>query len=159
MWIIQEIVAGGFHIKMHSTRVMCGKSTTSWMHVVLAAARMECYRDDQRQYFPNIDNILGLDGLRYSSLGLTFTKPHMIRDDLFSAADMLSRCRHFKATDARDKIYAMYKMFAGGQPYALEPRYQDSVEKVYTDFATREYRSGDFEFLRHCGPREQSVPS
>ena len=159
IWIIQEIVAGGFHIKMHSMNVMCGKSTTDWMHVVLAAARMKCYQDDRRQYFPNIDNILGLDGLRYSPLGLTFTMPDVTRDDFFSPADLLSRCRHYQASDARDKIYAIYKMFSGSRRYVLKPRYEDSIAKVYTEFATKEYRSGDCEILRHCGLRTQGVPS
>jgi hypothetical protein len=53
----------------------------------------------------------------------------------------------------------LYKLFARKQPYALEPRYEDSVARVYTDFAMQEYRAGDLELLRYCGSRMQGVLS
>ncbi|KAK3054520.1 hypothetical protein LTR09_004249 [Extremus antarcticus] len=110
VWIIQEIVAGGFHIKLHAIEVWCGERTTTWMRVVIAAARMRAYRDDRRQYFPNIDRVLELDALRDSALGLSLAGPYRcnIESPLHSPTAMLIRCRRYDSTDPKDKVDAIY---------------------------------------------------
>ena len=67
MWIIQEIVWGGAGTKLGNMRIRCGHKELWWTTLVVAAARMQSHKDDQRQYFPGIDNIFTLENLRHQA--------------------------------------------------------------------------------------------
>ncbi|KAK4498031.1 hypothetical protein PRZ48_010687 [Zasmidium cellare] len=161
IWIIQEIVAGGFHARMHRMTLLCGEQTIAWMNLVIAAARMRAYQDDQRQLFPNIDRILELDALRDSPLGLRLAGPHCVYIDrsLYSPMVMLARCRRYDSTNPRDKVYAIYNLIAETIPGLDKPDYETSVENVYTNLAVSQYKQGDLELLRQCGSSSLQAPS
>ncbi|KAF2173691.1 hypothetical protein M409DRAFT_15966 [Zasmidium cellare ATCC 36951] len=161
MWIVQEIVSGGFHFKMHHMHLMCGDRAVSWMNLVIAAARMRAYQDDQRQFFPNIDRILELDALRDSPLGLRLAGPYRVyvERSLYSPVPMLARCRRYDATDPRDKVYAIYNLISESIPGLDRPDYRASVEEVYTNLAISRYEQDDVKLLTYCGPSSLDAPS
>ncbi|KAK4060261.1 uncharacterized protein Triagg1_10811 [Trichoderma aggressivum f. europaeum] len=155
IWIVQELTAGAMGLKLEKASILCGHTRVSWMSVVIAAARMKAYQDDQRQAFPTITEILELDSLR-DSAGNYFMKQPTSK----SLFDLICRYRHFLATNRRDKIYAIWNMFARAPSTRLPTRYDQSVEDVYVDFAA-ELLSGEtgLEVLRHCVNGGADIPS
>ncbi|KAL7814949.1 HET domain-containing protein [Trichoderma aethiopicum] len=155
IWIVQELVTGAMGIKLEKASVLCGNVRIAWMNVVIAAARMKAYEDDKRQAFPVITEILELDSLRDSAGSYFMKQP--TPQGLF---DLICRYRHFLATNGRDKIYAIWNMFATLPSKRLEARYDRSLEEVYVDFAAQ-LLSGEtgLELLRHCGNGSPDVPS
>jgi hypothetical protein len=155
VWIVQELTMGAMGTKLDKALVYCGQIGVSWVNLVVAAARMKAYQKDQRQTFPTITDILELDSLRDSAGRFLLHQP--TSDALF---DLICRYRHFQATNKRDKIYAIWNMFARAPSNRLEARYDEPVEKVYVDFAAT-LLSGEsgLEILRQCGNGDQDVPS
>ena len=64
VWILQEVLFGAMGPKLGQAKVWCGSMNIPWSHVTVAAVRMQSHKDDMRQYFPAIDNILVLQSLR-----------------------------------------------------------------------------------------------
>ncbi|KAL7905862.1 hypothetical protein GGI35DRAFT_459508 [Trichoderma velutinum] len=142
-------------LKLEKASILCGHTRVSWMSVVIAAARMKAYQDDKRQAFPTITEILELDSLRDSAGNYFMNQP--TSKSLF---DLICRYRHFLATNRRDKIYAIWNMFARVPSKRLQARYDRSVEDVYVEFAA-ELLSGEvgLEVLRHCVNGRADIPS
>lgn len=158
VWIIQEVSIGGMGQKISRLTVKCGNESTPWMCLVVAAARMTAYSNDLRQHFPNVSQILELDSFRESSF--EFVTEAGNKECIMN---MVARYRRFKASDPRDKIYALSGMFAlkpSQRKVELEPDYNASVSEVYTKFARYMISNEQtLEILRHCGPRLHEVPS
>ncbi|RFU78969.1 hypothetical protein TARUN_3273 [Trichoderma arundinaceum] len=155
IWIVQELATGAMSTKLDQVHIHCGCRRLSWINVVVAAARMKAYQDDKRQAFPTIAEILELDSLRDSAANYFLHQPKP--KALF---DLICRYRHFLATNRRDKIYAIWNMFARAPSSRLKTRYDQSVEEVYVDFAA-ELLSGEpgLEVLRQCGNGSLDIPS
>ncbi|TFB01524.1 hypothetical protein CCMA1212_006209 [Trichoderma ghanense] len=155
IWIVQELVTGAMGTKLGKASVLCGHVRISWVNLVIVAARMKANENDKRQAFPTITEILELDSLRDSAGNYFMNQP--TPQALF---DLICRYRHFLATNRRDKIYAIWNMFARAPSKRLETRYDRSVEEVYVDFAA-ELLSGEtgLELLRHCGNGSPDIPS
>ncbi|OTA07293.1 hypothetical protein A9Z42_0081710 [Trichoderma parareesei] len=155
IWIVQELATGAMGTKLEKACVLCGHARISWINLVIAAARMKAHEDDKRQAFPTITEILELDSLRDSAGNYFMNQP--TPQALF---DLICRYRHFLATNGRDKIYAIWNMFASVPSKRLETRYDRSMEEVYLDFAA-ELLSGEtgLELLRHCGNAGPDIPS
>lgn len=102
VWIIQEIFWGGAGIKLEKMRDRCGHKELTWMTLVKAAAKMQSHKDDQRQYFPALDNIFALESLRHQ-LGDMKDVPA----DERLVFDTVAQYRNFQATNPKDKIYAL----------------------------------------------------
>ncbi|KAK1244940.1 hypothetical protein MKX08_004569 [Trichoderma sp. CBMAI-0020] len=154
IWIVQELTMGAMGIKLGNAAIQCGRAHVLWTNVVIAAARMKAHQDDQRQIFPAITDILELDSLR-DTAGHFFLKPS-------SQAwfDLVCRYRSFQASNKRDKIYAIWNMFNVLPSNRLETRYDESVAKVYTDFAAMLLLGeSKLEILRQCGNGDQDLPS
>ncbi|PTB62266.1 HET-domain-containing protein [Trichoderma citrinoviride] len=140
IWIVPELATGAMGIKLETASVLCGHARISWINLVIAAARMKAHEDDKRQAFPTITEILELDSLRESAGHYFLNQPEP--QALF---DLICRYRHFLATNRRDKIYAIWNMFARLPSRRLETRYDQSMEEVY--------------LLRHCGNGDPDIPS
>ncbi|PMD41896.1 hypothetical protein L207DRAFT_565647 [Hyaloscypha variabilis F] len=52
----------------------------------------------------------------------------------YDLLDLIYRTKHLKSTDPRDKIYALLGLDESGD-ISVSPNYDDSISKVYTDFA------------------------
>lgn len=154
IWIVQELTMGAAGVKLGNAAIYCGHAHVAWTTLVIAAARMKAHQDDQRQTFPTIADILELDSLR-DAAGHYLSKPS-------SQAwfDLVCRYRFFQATNKRDKIYAIWNMFTILPSGRLETRYDESVAKVYTDFAAMLLLGeSKLEILRQCGNGDQDLPS
>ncbi|KAL6902627.1 heterokaryon incompatibility domain-containing protein [Trichoderma evansii] len=154
IWIIQELTMGAMGTKLDKAQIYCGQARVPWTNLVVAAARMKANQDDQRQAFPAITDILELDSLRD-------TAGHfLLRSTPEALFDLLCRYRHCQASNKRDKIYAIWNMFITKPSNRLEARYDESVEKVYTDFAAA-LLSGEskLEILRQCSNGDPDLPS
>ncbi|KAK4446522.1 heterokaryon incompatibility protein-domain-containing protein [Podospora aff. communis PSN243] len=152
VWIVQELALGGVAGKLERVQVRCGRETTSWAQIVVAAARMRAYHEDLRQPFPNTANILELDSLRESATRFLRLSPGSSR--LHGAFELVCRYRHFLATDPRDKIFALAGLCAHLGPGGISPRYETTVEEIYTSFACDVISAGGgdaLELLRQAG--------
>jgi len=67
--------------------------------------------------------------------------------------DLLHRARHCMATDARDKVFALYSFFPAYLQEALPVDYALNTEEVYSDFATYLISSTKrLDVLKHVSP-------
>jgi hypothetical protein len=159
VWIIQEVVFGGIGEGVKKIRVRCGTEEIPWARLVIAAARMMAYRAFKRQYFPSISHILDLENLRENAFTL---RKRMTRGFQSNGADtalstwwaleLVSRYRRFKATEPKDKVYALALMFTAKIPISLAPNYAAPLNNVYREFAEWSIRGmSDIEILKHCG--------
>lgn len=154
IWIVQELAMGGLGKKLGDVRVQCGQDCIPWTNVVVTAARIKAYHDDQRQYFPYIGEILELDSLRDSAGSFLWHQQTPA-----GLLDLICRYRHFLASNKRDKIYAIWNMFMRLPSKRLQTRCDDSVENVYLELAVRVLSIDNLEILRQCGPRSIGIPS
>lgn len=130
-----------------------------WSTLVVAAARMQAHKYDQRQYFPSVEIILTLEELR-NQAGEMISNP---ANESF-VLDLVSMHRHFKSTDPRDKIYALLGMALGQdrRPFSgVKIDYSASISEVYKSFALLILQSGlGVEILRHCRAHSvETLPS
>ncbi len=152
VWILQEVLFGAMGIKLGRARVWCGSKSVSWINVTVAAVRIQSHKDDMRQYFPAIENILCLESLRDQAQNLiTATNPIVEWEAIL---DLVTRFRRFQATNPRDKIYALLGMIfkqSGRPSRAIQPSYTSSVKDVFTSFAVDMLqKSSDLRILRQC---------
>lgn len=154
IWIVQELIMGAAGTKLTKAAIYCGQAHVSWINVVVAAARMKANQDDNRQTFPAITDILELDSLRDT------TGHFLLKPSSQAWFDLVCRYRSFQASNKRDKIYAIWNMFTLLPSNRLETRYDESVAKVYTDFAAMLLLGESrLEILRQCGNGDQDLPS
>ncbi|KAF1816121.1 hypothetical protein P152DRAFT_504882 [Eremomyces bilateralis CBS 781.70] len=152
VWILQEVLFGAAGRKLGEARVWCGSMNIPWLHVTIAAVRMQSHKDDMRQYFPAIDNILVLESLRdQAGSRVTAAAGAASREAIL---ELVSRFRGFRSTDPRDKIYALLGMLfreAGRQFTEISPTYTATVEDVFTSFALYMLQGGSkLSILRQC---------
>ncbi|OCK72955.1 hypothetical protein K432DRAFT_340879, partial [Lepidopterella palustris CBS 459.81] len=162
VWILQEVLFGAMGTKLDKARVWCGSTNIQWVHLVIAAVRMQSHKDDMRQYFPAIDNILILESLRDQAWKRITAAPGAAsRDDVL---ELISRFRGFQSTDPRDKIYALLGMLFEGahRPFTeIRVNYTATVEDVFTSFALYILQGGSrLSILRQChGQLIEGLPS
>jgi hypothetical protein len=159
IWIIQEVFWGGVGRKVQNMRVRCGTKEVWWVNLVVAAARMQSHANDQRQYYPAIESILRLDELRNQAEFMTNNAA-----DEKMVIDLVAMHRHFRATDPRDKIYALMGMVfgEGRKPYTrIRIEYSMDTRELYVAFAMLALQTGPgLEILRHCrSPAVEMLPS
>ncbi|KAH8671809.1 hypothetical protein BGZ60DRAFT_405970 [Tricladium varicosporioides] len=149
IWIIQEVFWGGLGRKIQEIRVRCGKKEVWWVNIVVAATRMQAHADDQRQYYPAIENILRLEELRNQSEFIV----NSVADEMM-VLDLVAMYRHFQATDPRDKIYALMGVVFGEgyRPYpGIQIDYSMNTRELYMNFAVLALQNEPgLEILRHC---------
>lgn len=154
VWVAQEICWGGGRHKMwesSSVTVCCGRSSIPWNNLVIACARIKVDEPTLRQTIDGVDGVLHLDYLRWSATKLS----QKGRNTGFDETDSLPHVveyRHFSATDPRDKIYGILGVLPNINRvtwrFAID--YNESVERVYTRFATAMIESSlGLELLRH----------
>lgn len=159
IWIVQEIFWGGCGMKLDKMRILCGNKELMWTTLVIAAARMQSHKDDQRQYFPTIRNIFILENMRYQCGDMIDSPP-----DEGLVFDLIAQHRHFEATEPQDKIYALLGLVLEKHcpPFSkVNVDCSVSVQETYKSFALMALRSPvGLKVLRHCHPRLiESLPS
>ncbi|KAB2573914.1 putative het domain protein [Lasiodiplodia theobromae] len=124
MWVIQEVVLSS------CIEVYCGREMFTWDEVGKIVDYLDC--DEYRAY--NIRNSELVTELPFSRIN-RIKKQHEqgVRPDLF---ELMLACRHFGATDERDKIYALLEL---GE-HDITPDYSMSPRDVFVDFAARTIR-------------------
>ncbi|OJD33896.1 het domain protein [Diplodia corticola] len=132
MWVIQEVVLSS------SIEVYCGREMFTWEEVGKIVDYLDC--DEYRAY--NIRNSELVTELPFSRIN-RIKKQHErgIRPDLF---ELMLACRHFGATDERDKIYALLEL----GHHDITPDYSMTPRDVFVDFAARTVRMA--QQPRHC---------
>lgn len=132
MWVIQEVVLSS------CIEVYCGKEMFTWDEVGRIVDYLDC--DEYRDY--NVRSSELVTELPFSRIN-RIKKQHEqgIRPDLF---ELMLACRHFGATDERDKIYALLEL---GE-HDITPDYGMTPRDVFVDFAERTIRMA--QQPRHC---------
>ena len=159
IWILQELKFGGMGHKLDKIRVKCGLDEIMWMNLVIATARMQAHKDDMRQFFPNIKNILTLEELRKQA------EDECCKNGSEGGMlDAVSTYRRFQSSDPRDKIYALLGITFRHDytlPTEIQPDYLASTSQVYTSFARYALCGGsELDILRHCRTRSiENLPS
>lgn len=121
MWVIQEVVLSS------CIEVYCGEKMFTWEEVGQIVDYLDS--EDYRNY--NIRNSELVTELPFARIN-RIKKQHErgMRPDLF---ELMLACRHFGATDERDKIYALLEL---GE-HDITPDYNMTSRDVFVDFAAR----------------------
>ncbi|KKY15655.1 putative heterokaryon incompatibility protein [Diplodia seriata] len=132
MWVIQEVVLSS------CIEVYCGREMFTWEEVGKIVDYLDC--DEYRAY--NVRNSELVTELPFSRIN-RIKKQHEqgVRPDLF---ELMLACRHFGATDERDKIYALLEL---GE-HDITPDYSMTPRDVFVDFAARTIQMA--QQRRHC---------
>jgi hypothetical protein len=118
-WIIQEITVSS------KLQVLCGSLSTSWDQLVKFVGDIqhqdEMRNDGERKYAgprhpEGIKQILLLEDIRQG-----FGED----DDVWDLAGILRKCAHFKATDQRDRVYALLSLVRKRERDLVIPDYSD----------------------------------
>jgi hypothetical protein len=126
VWVIQEVAVAKDVI------VICGSRKAPWERLISASFDS-----------PN-KNSFGYSGYCPSILSL----PLHINQPVENMYQMLAQTRSVQATDARDKVFALFGLLEDYTQTGLEPDYSLSWEEVYTQ--TTEYlilKSGSLDLL------------
>ena len=159
IWVVQEIFWGGAGIKLDKMRIRCGHKELEWITLVIAAAKMQSHKEDQRQHFPTLEKLFALETFRYQGGDMK----DIPANERF-VFDTVAQFRNFQATEPKDKIYALLgtTLDKNRQPFAgIEVDYSLSVVEVYRRFASMALRSSvGLNVLAYCRRRSiQSLPS
>ncbi|EOD44888.1 Heterokaryon incompatibility protein [Neofusicoccum parvum] len=132
MWIVQEVVLSS------CIEVYCGREMFTWEEVGQIVAYLDC--DEYRDF--NIRNSELVTELPFSRINRIKRQHEQgVRPDLF---ELMLACRHFGATDERDKIYALLEL---GE-HDITPDYSMTPRDVFVDFAARTIRMA--QMPRNC---------
>jgi hypothetical protein len=63
---------------------------------------------------------------------------------------LLRRLQDFKASDPRDRVFALLGLARDAKELGLKPNYSKSCEQVYTELSRSLMRHGYFDVLMHC---------
>ncbi|KAK1596663.1 heterokaryon incompatibility protein-domain-containing protein [Colletotrichum navitas] len=150
VWIIQEVVLAKNAI------VLCGSHATSWGH--LEALSHFLSTSSWSSHF----SALSLDDpspgpCHHTTPAVLKANKVSRREERYAEAltSSLVRCRHFKATDPRDKVYALLGLVGlGGKVIdkpGLQPVYGSrTVESAYISAATQILKDSDDLLLLYC---------
>lgn len=144
MWVIQELVLGLKMSGSNATVVKCGTHTISWACLVSACRwARDNYpaelRTPERAALTNalqkgFERVLFLHDMAIKESSLE-SSPKSLEDWARWMTSNLPIVRSRKATDSRDKLFALYGICDGGEDAV--PDYTLSVSQVYHDFARR----------------------
>ncbi|RDL39281.1 uncharacterized protein BP5553_03621 [Venustampulla echinocandica] len=158
VWILQEAAA-----PVNSKTIQCGNSTIDWWGFLITAAFLShaVIRPDLKDYFNNVKpfgsvSMRGLFNLAHLQRKLNEGR---YSTDLLAT---LASYRHFKATDPRDKVYALLGLVNQVLKQSIVPDYSLDLPSVYLKVA--EYfiiQQGSIKCLGYCNPsfRDPDLPS
>jgi hypothetical protein len=115
-------------------QVICGKETIPWNIYVKAAGFLilDMWIDElDAQSWKNYNSIILRDDLRRSLLGDPSEDESGRKLELLKTG--LSRVRHLQATNAKDKIYGLYAVFASLNIPLPAPDYGKTLETIYEE--------------------------
>ncbi|KAL2883447.1 hypothetical protein SGCOL_001129 [Colletotrichum sp. CLE4] len=170
-WIIQEVVLA------RSATVLCGRQTTSWTHLESVSHFLST--TSWSSHFSSTSLLRDTTpGACHHNVPTILKANKVSRNRLegnnnyaSALAHALVRTRHFRATDPRDKVYALFGLVGldGGSPVRdrrrLRPLYGDevTVESVYVAAAVQILEDTDDLFLLYCVEgdkfRDAALPS
>lgn len=158
VWIIQEATAA-----VDTKTIQCGDSTIDWWGFVTTAMFLShaVTRPDLHDYFPNTQLLGSVSMRRLCNLDnlLRKIRTGRYRTDLLG---ILANYRYYKATDARDKVYALLGLVTKSSAHDLIPDYSLDVSGVYVKVAEHcILRQGSLECFGYCSPslRDSGLPS
>ena len=140
--------------KQQPIQVWCGQKTISFATIIAAnkGAYLVRQRSDLRNVLNHEISTLELNGRRRQQYG-----------HCGGLIELLMRMRFFKATDPRDKVYAVLPLVSDRDKVAkrLKPDYTLSVEAVYTKLAVEAIRGdGSLHIIGTAGMRRKvAVPT
>lgn len=131
VWIIQEVVFGTSNPRQCS--VHCGTESIAWETVVALDRAMSlidprCYDNEHSE----IDILQFSKGARLDLSWFIVTHGHQSRNKELKLSYLLIRQGRYKATDPRDKVYALLSMVHHSQADELAVDYGLSTAEVYT---------------------------
>jgi hypothetical protein len=143
MWVLQEVA-----LATKDPVIMYGEKIIEW-EVLTSAARM-WHASGLFLAQPKRDlsfNVILID--QYRTASSTERKQH------FTLMQLLRHTKRCRATDPRDRIYALYGLasdiYDQNGKATIEPNYHDSVEKVYREVAASLIRRGEnLDLLPFC---------
>ena len=158
VWTVQEAAA-----PVKTKTIQCGNSKIDWWGFIAAAKFLShaIVRPDLKVYFPHVDPV------RPTSLRGLFNLDHLQRliesgryqTDLLGT---LANYRHYKATEKRDKVYALLSLVTEALPDVLVCDYSLDAPTIYLKVAEHciLYRDS-LECLGYCNPssRDLELPS
>lgn len=161
VWIIQELRFGADYSERGNTLVMCGQECIKWPSLILACARLELSGRDWRRGSPKVDNALRLDALARSS----FLTPEVSLQEYqtYNITRLFRNViefRPFKATDPKDKIFALSGMILSAEypGPAMPVLYEFSKEEIYSVFAATVMKlTNDLSVLSHSQKQLNSI--
>lgn len=154
MWMVQELA------QAHEAIVVFGDETENWDDIFqpLASAILSFdYHALPDKTLESISNLLILDGIRARFK----EKLH----NRYTLAELISLTRHFKATDPRDKIFALVGLAGDvrSSDWEVSADYSTSVADVFKRFAcwqiSRQKSLDAFSFSTHASTHDLPSPS
>jgi hypothetical protein len=122
VWVVQEVALS------QSATVLCGSSSASWEGLIQAGSYI-CTT--------GIDRFLGRVGL-YVVGNIEMARQDHLRSITRSPLNLLLRQQDCVATDARDKVFALYGMSEDAfHELGLDPDYGIETAQLYRDVAVR----------------------
>jgi len=122
---------------------------------IFLAKLVALHVDDQIIHWDRrtVDELITLcEDLDYDPPGVLRWLPATQREGNDSL-DLLHRARHCMATDARDKLFALYSLFPASFQDALPVDYALNIEEVFSNFATCSISSTKrLDVLKHVSP-------
>lgn len=127
VWVIQEAAA-----PVNTKTIQCGDSLIDWWSLIAAAKFLShaTIRPDLKDYFPNIEpvTLTSMRGLCNLDQLQRKIETEKYRLDLLGT---LANYRHYKATDPRDKIYALLGLATEVSTQNFRPDYSLALPDVY----------------------------
>lgn len=122
MWVFQEIVLAKYAV------VHCGRFEVDWSHFLT----MDIALGDQRLWADVPMKEHWVHDIRRAFFGIAHFCIH--RRQAKNLHNVLYPTRSLKATDPRDKLYALFGVCEISEALEFVPDYRRSVRLVYTDF-------------------------
>ncbi|KAK2744300.1 ankyrin repeat and sam domain containing protein 6 [Colletotrichum kahawae] len=153
VWIVQEVCWGAVGGKLMTATVRCGSRSISWHDIVLACGRIKVHETSLRQSISHVESVLHLESVRWSGEHI-YTKGNTTGFDENDFLQLVSKYRHFDATDPRDKIYALLGLLRsrpGLDTRQLRVDYGIDAEELYRRFTIiTAVRAPGLGILQHC---------
>jgi hypothetical protein len=158
VWIIQEAAA-----PVNMKTIQCGSSQIDWWSLIAAAKFLShaTIRPDLKDYFPNIESVslVSMRGLFNLDQLQRKIETGTYRIDLLGT---LANYRHYKATDPRDKVYALLGLATEASTQDFRPDYSLDLPDVYLKVAEHcILHQGSLECFGYweTSSRDQELPS
>ncbi|KAL5624372.1 hypothetical protein BROUX41_004432 [Berkeleyomyces rouxiae] len=134
IWVAHEMTSG------RPTWIVCGHVRIDLNDVLVFAMLMAITR-----LYPE-ESAFAAYGISSFVYGIKDMVDQQRMSDVYlpQLLDVLMSCRHFEATDPRDKVYAALGMVQPSCAKGLFPDYSKSLLEVYTDVVKAHVRSSDY---------------